>query len=761
MNRWRGGSASARRSAASLASIGFGLALASVASVAQGGAGTGGGAGQDHVPLSQYVDPLLGTGDDDQGDTIPGPTLPAGSIHPSPNTITSTTSNAGYDRDAPLSGFAQLHTQGSGGTPSYGTFLVSPQTGTLQTREADHLSPKRNEHAAADGYSVTLTRYGTDVEIAPAHHAALYRFTFPRSGSRSDDAHLLFDVTRKIMGQMGSAGSDVTLFPDEGKIVGRVRTKNYWSPAQVDIWFVAKVDAKPTAWGVERSNVRRAGATSGSAPADQPLRAWWTFGSTDRKPIEMKIAVSFASAQRAEELLEQDIPGWDLAGVRMAAAKAWNDALARITIEGVGKADRRRFYTSLYHSTIQPRDRSQDQVESERTSPLYDDHYTLWDTYHTLYPLMSIVRPRTYAGVIGSFIRTWERYGAADTAFISGRNFHIGQAGDEVDNAIGEGFLRGVAGVDWTKAADVALFNAFERRRPRYLVDGYFAVGDRSPEGTPQRSRSGSATTGMALNDYYAARLAAGTGRPDEAAVLAKRAGNWRNVWDANAESDGYTGFVGPRFADGRFQPNDPKLGWDGKTHDNFGFYEGTGWIYSYAPVHDVPGMVAIMGGREAFTRRLQHAFDAKLIDFTNEPSFSTPWLFSDVGRPDLASYYADVVFRRFTANAYPGDEDSGAMSSHYVFNRIGLFPKLGSDLYYLHAPHQPRTRITLENGRTFTIVARGQGAGTRYIRAARLNGQPLDVPFLTQAAIIQGGMLELELGRTPNHWGRSASVLP
>ncbi len=728
--------------------IGFGIALASVAKA---------GVGKDHVSLSHYVDPMLGTGDDDQGDTIPGPTLPAGSIHPSPNTIASTTSNAGYDRDAPLSGFAQLHTQGSGGTPSYGTFLVSPQTGTLEMLEADHLSPKRSEHAAADGYSVTLTRYGTDVEIAPAHHAALYRFTFPQSG----DAHLLFDVTRKIMGELGSAGADVTLFPDEGKVVGRVRTKNYWSPAQVDIWFVAKVDAKPTAWGIERSNVRQSGATSGSAPADQPLRAWWTFGNADRKPIEMKIAVSFASAERAQELLDEDMPGWDMAAVRMAAAKAWNDALARITIDGVGRADRRRFYTSLYHSAIQPRDRTRDQVEAERSSPLYDDHYTLWDTYHTLYPLMSIVRPAEYAGVIGSFIRIWERYGAADTAFIAGRNFHVGQAGDEVDNVIGEGFLRRVPSVDWKKAADVVLFNAFERRRPRYLVDRFFAVDDRSPEGMPQRSRSGSATMGMALNDFYAARLAAGTGHPDAAAVLEKRSGSWRNVWDATVASDGYTGFIAPRFADGRFQPNDPKRGWNGKTHDNFGFYEGTGWIYSYAAVHDIPGMIAVMGGRESFTKRLQHAFDAKLIDFTNEPSFSTPWLFSEVGRPDLASYYADVVFKRFTADAYPGDEDNGAMSSHYVFNRIGLFPKLGSDLYYLHAPHQPRTRITLENGRSFSIVARRYGPETRYIRGARLNGRSLDAPFVSQAEITNGGTLELELGRKPNNWGRQTASQP
>jgi predicted alpha-1,2-mannosidase len=705
--------------------------------------------------LNGLVDPMVGTGNDDQGDTIPGPTLPAGSIHPSPETISTNTSNAGYDRDAPLSGFAQLHTQGSGGTTSYGTFLVSPQTGVLAMAEADHLSPKSNERAGAAGYSVRLDRYATDVEIAPAHHAALYRFTFPQTG----DAHLLFDVTRKIKGALGSDGAEVTLIPREGKIVGRVRSKGYWSPAKVDIWFVAKVDAAPTAWGIESAGVRQDGATTAQVTADRPLRAWWTFGDQGRKPVAMKIAVSFTSAERAEALLDQDVPGWDIAPVRSAAARAWDGVLSKVTIAGVPEADKRRFYTALYHSAIQPRDRTQDQPEADRKTPLYDDHYTLWDTYHTLYPLMSLIRPAEYAGVIGSFIHSWERFGAADTAFIAGRNFHVGQAGDEVDNVIGEGFLRGVPGVDWRKAADVVLFNAHERRRPRYLVDGFFAVGDRSPEGEPQRARSGSATVGMALNDYYASVVAAGAGRTDEAAALRKRSGNWRNVWDASATSDGYSGFVGPRFADGTFQPNDPKRGWNGKKHDNFGFYEGTGWIYSYAPVHDIPAMVAIMGGRDAFVRRLQHAFDAGLIDYTNEPSFSTPWLFSEVGRPDLASLYANRVFTRFTATAYPGDEDNGAMSSYYVFNRIGLFPKLGSAFFYLHAPHQPRSVITLPDGRTFSIVAHGYRPGAIYIGRAMLNGKRLDSALITQDDILKGGTLDLEVTRKPGSWSRSPPV--
>ena len=157
--------------------------------------------------------------------------------------------------------------------------------------------------------------------------------------------------------------------------------------------------------------------------------------------------------------------------------------------------------------------------------------------------------------------------------------------------------------------------------------------------------------------------------------------------------------------------------------------------------------------------RRLQHAFDAGLIDYTNEPSFSTPWLFSEVGRPDLASFYANRVFTRFTATAYPGDEDNGAMSSHYVFNRIGLCPKLGSASFYLHAPHQPRSVITLPNGRTFSIVAHGYRPGAIYIGGAMLNGKRLDSALIAQDDILKGGTLDLKLTRKPGNWSRSPPV--
>lgn len=306
---------------------------------------------------------------------------------------------------------------------------------------------------------------------------------------------------------------------------------------------------------------------------------------------------------------------------------------------------------------------------------------------------MSLLRPGVYRDNVASIVRTYRHFGAAHTAFITGRNYHVGQGGDEVDNVLGEALVGGVPGIDWRSAAPVALHNALEERSFRYREQGWFAVGDPSPEPDNQPARPGSSTPAFALNDFYAARLAEAIGDTGKAALLRARSRSWRNVWNPEAISDDYRGFIIPRYPDGRFQPLDPKIGWNGKKYENVGFYEGTAWVYSYTMLHDVPGMIDAMGERALFTARLGHALDAGVIDITNEPSFATPWLFSDVGRPDLASYWAERIFGRFTADAYPGDEDNGAMSSHYESNRLGLLSKLTNDLYYLHARHQPRGR--------------------------------------------------------------------
>ena len=92
-----------------------------------------------------------------------------------------------------------------------------------------------------------------------------------------------------------------------------------------------------------------------------------------------------------------------------------------------------------------------------------------------------------------------------------------------------------------------------------------------------------------------------------------------------------------------------------------------------------------------------------------------------------------------------PGDDDSGAMGSMYVFLTAGFFPVAGQDLYALHAPVVKRIAFRLGNGRTFTVEAPGLADGMRVARVL-LNGRELKEPFIHQSDVMSGGTLRFEM---------------
>ena len=160
------------------------------------------------------------------------------------------------------------------------------------------------------------------------------------------------------------------------------------------------------------------------------------------------------------------------------------------------------------------------------------------------------------------------------------------------------------------------------------------------------------------------------------------------------------------------------------------------------------------MGGAETFIGRLVHALKRGYIDFGNEPSFMTIWLFDQVKRPYLASYWADQFRSRFSGRDLPGDDDSGAMSSLYLFLTAGLFPVAGQDVYYLHGARVPRFTFNPPGGTPFVIVGENASAENIYVQSATLNNQPLDAPMIRHADIAAGGTLRFVMGPRPSAWG-------
>lgn len=69
---------------------------------------------------------------------------------------------------------------------------------------------------------------------------------------------------------------------------------------------------------------------------------------------------------------------------------------------------------------------------------------------------------------------------------------------------------------------------------------------------------------------------------------------------------------------------------------------------------------------------------------------------------------------------------------------------------YYFGSPQFERTDIHLDNGKTFTVLAKHASAENIYIQSARLNGRRLDHPYITFDDIQAGGVLEFEMANNP-----------
>ncbi|MDP0499753.1 MAG: GH92 family glycosyl hydrolase [Verrucomicrobiota bacterium JB022] len=688
---------------------------------------------------ADLVDTFIGvTG---AGSTVPGPVLPLSSIYPSPDTVASAAS--GYAAGSPVVGFSQLHASGSGSsTLSYGNFLISPRLGHSIV-EDEHGSLTTDVEARPYAFRANLTKWDTDVKVVPTANAAIYEFEFPAS----DDARVNFDVARKLGRSDAMINGSVEIDLKHGTISGGGTFDGNWNPAQYNVYFYAQVDATPVSGGTWVGSTSNDGTLSASIDSRQPLGAWLRFDTNETQTVRLKVAVSFNSVERARQYLENEIPAWDSEALEAAAKARWNEALGAIETPQISIAEARKFYTALYHSLIQPRNRTGDPAGWPEDAAFWDDHYTLWDTWQTLFPLLAIVEPEAVAGNVNSFAERFQRNGRAETAFIMGKDYQVGQGGDEVDRVILDAFVKDIPGIDWEKVWPLLQFNA-NRRTPDYRDLGYVST-DGDANGYDFRLASASSTLGFAHGDYAAATIAESLGHTEEAAELFERSGNWRNVWDASATSGGFKGFIKGRSRSGSFLGDAPT--------SSAGYYQGTSWNYSFNVPHHRDELVELMGGRARFIQRIEYAMgqnNGAYVDYTNEPGFQTTFLFNYAGRPYLTSYWASQLRNRYSESGYPGDEDSGAMASLYFFTTAGFFPMATQDVYYLHGARVPEVQFNVADGKTFTIKAENAGGDNLFIQSALLNGVALNVPAIHHADITGGATVELVMGAFPNVWG-------
>ncbi|HEV2576282.1 MAG TPA: GH92 family glycosyl hydrolase [Acidobacteriaceae bacterium] len=687
------------------------------------------------------------------GNTFVGAALPFGMVKLGPDmeSFDGRPSGFGYWTDGQVLGFSHTHLSGAQG--KYGNVLLMPVTGPLDIK--DIKSPRNEEINHPGFYAAQLTRYGVRAELTTTRRVGLHRYTFTNSG----EAHITLSIDHCLSRGLSSEaqrflGGEVHMVSDhEAEGMGRY-TGGWNKGGEYRVYFAMALDTRASGtrtW----SGAGLSASTDIKVDTDQPLGASFDFTAQAGQVVQAKVAISFVSVDQARATLAQEAPGWSFDAARSASHDAWNHALAKIDIHGESDSKRIQFYTAMYHTMLMPTDRTGENPNWQSSEPYYDDYYAIWDTYRSSAPLLTLIAPERERDLIRSLIDIYRHIGYMPDAR-SGNDNGRTQGGSNANVMVADAFAKHLGGIDYETAFEAMLKDASvppanaQKEGRGGIVDynsrGYITLAD---------ERSGSRTVEYSYDDFTIAEVACGLHRPAEAKQFATRANNWQNLWDKNLSAEGFKGFLRPRKTDGSWAAPDLQVR---GTWPDF-FYEGDLWTYSFYAPQDVRQLIAMSGGDKTFVRRLDNIFVRGHFDVTNEPGFLMPVLYNWAGRPDhTADVISQLLEKAFTAerSGIPGNDDSGAMSSWFIFNSLGFYPNAGQDVYLIGTPSFPEAELHLANGKTLRIIAKNLDAEhlNHYVQSAMLNGAPLDQSWFRHDQIANGGTLELTMGPAPSVWG-------
>nr|WP_240320925.1 GH92 family glycosyl hydrolase [Sphingomonas crusticola] len=741
------------------------------------------------TPAYDAVDPLIGTGG--EGHTFPGAVAPFGMVQLSPDTNTGCLIRecykwaAGYRHsDALIQGFSHTHFSGAGHS-DLGDFLVMPVSG-------DHISlepgdPTKagsgygsrfdhgSERAQPGYYSVTLLDHKVRAELTAGTRVGVHRYAFP-TGLQ---AHIVLDLRSAIYNYPGKTlWSSIRLRPD-GAVTGCRQTRG-WAPDRI-LCFAMRFTAAPTAHAfvsTEQDVAYKGFQGPGRGTDDLAERsgraivARFDFGTLN-KPLEVKVAISSVDEAGAIANLGSEPDNFD--AIRANTKAAWEQALSAVELHAPAPMEK-NLYTALYHTLLAPsiasdadgRYRGPDNQVHTAQDFTFRSTFSLWDTFRAEHPLLTLIQPeRTNADFIRSLIESRKQspLGILPVWQFQGRETWT-MIGYHAVPVIAEAYLKGIKGFDADEALDAMIASA--NYGPYggladYRTLGYVPI-DKEPE-------AASKTVEYAYDDWTIAQMARAMGRKEVAASFEKRAGHWRNSFDAK------TGWVRARLSTGAFrEPFDPvsiKYGSD--------YTEGNAWQYSWFVPQDEGGLVRALGGDRKTVAKLDAMFDYdnSKLDYShaedisgligqyihgNEPSHSVAYLYNYAGAPwrtqERLRQIVDSQYKP-TPDGLSGNDDLGQMSAWLVFTSLGFYPVTpGSLAYVIGRPFVTRATLTLPNGKRFTI--RCDDPAKAYVGKILLNGTPLARSYIRHDEIMAGGELSFVMQAKPNRsWATGRTRRP
>ena len=714
-----------------------------------------------------YVNPFIGTSN--YGTTNPGAICPQGMMSVTPFNVMGSKSNK-FDKDSQwwstpysadnnfFTGYAHVNLSGVG-CPEMGSLLLMPTSGELNVDYHEYGSEYKNEVAHPGYYSNILTKYNIKTEATASMRTGLTRFTFPKG-----QGNILLNLGEGLTNETGATVRMVSDTEIEGsKLLG---TFCYNPQAVFPIYFVMKLSKAPKQAGYWKKQREMKGveaewdAYSGKYKlytkydremSGDDIGVWFKYDTEEDEVIEVKMGVSFVSIENARLNMNTEQPDFNFDKVRAAAGKMWNDDLSRVMVEGGTNDDKTIFYTAMYHAFIAPTlycdvngdfRGHDDKVYTNNTWKNYST-FSLWDTYRTLHPLFTIIKPQYVSDLVNSMLSIYDQTDQ--------------MPGYSAVPIIADAYLKGFTGFDADRAYRYMVASSvYEKQNgvPYVLEKGYIPC-DKVREAT-------SIAMEYAADDWGIALMAKKMGKTEDYQNYLKRGKYYARYFDKDIN------FIRPKMNDGSWRtPYDPIR----SVHSVGDFCEGNGWHYTFFVPQHPEGLIELMGGDAPFISKLDSLFLVEgelgenaspdisgligMYAHGNEPSHHVTYLYPYAGEQwktaEKVRYIQDVFYTD-QPEGIIGNEDCGQMSAWHIMSALGFYQVNPSNgVFVFGSPLFDKASVHLPEGKTFEVVAQNNSKENVYIQSVLLNGKPYNNSYILYDDIVKGGNLTFVMGNTPN----------
>ncbi|MBM1105620.1 GH92 family glycosyl hydrolase [Aurantibacter crassamenti] len=704
---------------------------------------------------------------------------PFGMVNLSPDTEVDGAWGSGYRYKVDtIQGFSHIHAWQLSG------LSVLPVT-TSEENKAEIFKDYKSKFShetekVSPGYHyVELDRYGITAELTSTKRVGLHKYNFPKD----KNAAVLFNLNG-MLGPNANLEGQLNKTSDNSLTGELVIAPTHRRPKSIKLFFSIDLNTEITA--VEK---------------DSETGNYLVSLANKNESVLMKVSISYTSIENATNNKQTELPDWDFNQIVSDSKKEWNAMLGRITIEGGDEKAQRRFYTDLWHALQGRRvisdvngaypDNTGDsfrigQLPLDAAGKPKFNHYnsdSFWGAQWTINTLWGLVYPEIMDEFVHSLMQYYKDGGLIPRG-PSGGNYTYVMTGSSstpfIVSAIQKGIIKDnleeiyqalkknhMPGGIMEKAGyehNTALGGGLKY----YIKDGY--VPHPIPEGKFGGHQDGaSLTMEYAYQDWTLAQLAKKLGHSEDYDYFTNRSNNYKNVFDTKI------GWMHPKDVNGNWSDN-----YSPYEHEH-GFIESNGAQSTWFVPHNIEGLANLMGGKEKAVEKLNTQFEkAEKLGFTagsshsqelhpeyreipinygNQPSMQTAYVFNKLDRPDLTQYWSrKVVDKAFsglgTATGYNGDEDQGLMGSLAVLLKIGLFQMNGgteeNTKYELGSPIFDRATIQLNKdyytGDSIQINTINNSSKNVFLSKMKWDNKPLEEFYLNHNQLINGGTLELHM---------------